>query len=101
MEKSLKDIMYQVTRLSLAFEDYTDNTNNHNIPQINEAYDNLKEYRICKNSLSEKEQQDYLKKILNQFQTALDIVGRDKFIFYDDGDINYIWDYSLLKNKKY
>lgn len=99
MEESLKNIMYQVNRLSLAFEDYTDNTGNYDVLQINEAFDKLKEFRNSKNALSEKEQKEFLNKILDKFNESLDIVGRDKFVFYDDGDINYIWNYSLLKNK--
>ena len=100
MEESLKNIMYQVNRLSLAFEDYTDNTGNYDVLQINEAFDKLKKFRNSKNALSEKEQKEFLNKILDKFNESLDIVGRDKFVFYDDGDINYIWNYSLLKNKK-
>lgn len=30
-------------------------------------------------------------KLVQQFEDIFNTVGRDKFIFYEDGDVNYKW----------
>lgn len=44
--------MYKIFRLSLAFEDYLDNTAN-NIPELDEAYANLSDFRKNKEKFTE------------------------------------------------
>lgn len=44
-----------------------------------------------RDSLSIDEQIRITNEIVKKYNDAFDLIGRDNFIFYDDGDINYIW----------
>ncbi|MEG2621179.1 MAG: hypothetical protein RSA10_03760, partial [Bacilli bacterium] len=77
-------------KLDLAFESYEDN-NNINIPLLNETTLELNEFRRKKMNMDIEEQYNKTEELLIKYDKVLDIVGRDNFIFYDDGDVNYIW----------
>ena len=74
----------------LAFESYQDDTGN-NIDLLDKAYEDLAQFRKEKDKFSDSEKLRLSKEILEKFDNVLDIIGRENFIFYDDGDINYIW----------
>ena len=76
-------------KLDLAFESYEDDTKK-NVSLLNEATADLNNFRKMKNNMNIDEQYKSSEKILEKYYKVLDIVGRDNFIFYDDGDINYI-----------
>lgn len=44
------------------------------------------------------EQYNKTEELLTKYDKVLDIVGRDNFMFYDDGDVNYIWKKVRRKN---
>lgn len=96
---NLKKNMSKIMDLSLAFENYCDNTGS-NLDFLNEIYKKASDLRNKKDLLGEEEQIKISNEIINDFEKLLDTVGRDKFIFYDDGSIEYKWDYSLLKEAK-
>lgn len=90
MEEEIKKYVAKNLNYSLAVENYVDNTGNTN-ESIDNAYELLKKYRTIKDSLSKEEELEMVRKISDIFDFVVDEIGRDNFIFYDDGDINYIW----------
>ena len=77
-------------RITLALEDYSDCCGDDSIYK-DEAFVLLKEYRATKDKLTEDELLEKTKIIVEKFNKLLDIVGREKFTFYDDDDINFNW----------
>lgn len=69
---------------SLALESYFDDTND-NIELFDEFNKKLDKYR----SLNDKTDNDR-ELIVNELLSILNKIGIDKFIIYDDGDIEYI-----------
>lgn len=90
IEEELKKNCKLLFKLDLAFESYEDN-NNINIPLLNETTLELNEFRRKKINMGIEEQYNKTEELLTKYDKVLDIVGRDNFMFYDDGDINYIW----------
>ncbi len=94
-EKNMSKILY----LQLAFEDYSLHSGNE--PElyikINEETQQLREQ---KDQIDEKTKIEKSLDILNQYEELLKIVGKEKFIFYEDGSIEYKWDDNLLKGEK-
>ena len=80
----------QLLRLQLALESYEDDTG-ENLQLLKEANLELKKFRETKQNLSGEEQINITEKIIEKYNQIIDIIGKDKFVFYDDGDINYIW----------
>lgn len=90
IEEELKQKSKLLFKLDLAFESYEDN-NKINIPLLNETTLELNEFRRKKINMGIEEQYDKTEELLTKYDKVLDIVGRDNFMFYDDGDVNYIW----------
>ena len=80
----------QLLRLQLALESYEDDTG-EKLQSLNETNLELKNFRGTKQNLSSEEQINITDKIIEKYNQIIDIIGKDKFVFYDDGDINYIW----------
>ena len=91
IEEKLKENEYRVFKLNLAFESYEDDGRDTSMPLFDEIIDDVNSYREIRSKLSIEEKLEISNKILDKYNELLDIVGRDNFIFYDDGDINYIW----------
>jgi hypothetical protein len=89
-EEKLKKNSKLLFKLDLAFESYEDD-NNVNIPLLNEVTMEFNEFRKKKENMNIEEQHNKTEELLKKYDKVLNIVGRDNFIFYDDGDINYIW----------
>ncbi len=77
-------------KLDLAFESYEDDTGD-NIPLLKETTIELNNFRKEKKDMPIDQQMKLSEKILKKYNQVLDLVGRDNFIFYEDGDINYKW----------
>ena len=90
IEVLLKKNSRLIFKLDLALESYEDDTNN-DVPLLKEAIVELNEFRKNKANMSIDEQYKTSEKILQKYNRVIDLVGRDNFIFYDDGDVNYIW----------
>lgn len=86
--------MSKMLDLQLAFESYEDNTG-EKMSLLEQIYQDINNLRKRKNELDSKEKVETSSEILINFEKLLNIVGRDKFIFYDDGKIEYKWDTSL------
>ena len=70
---------------SLALESYFDN--NHTDKEIFDDFNiKLRNYR----QLAEKQETDK-QKLVNELILIIEKFGIDKFIIYDDGDVEYIW----------
>ena len=61
------------------------------MPLFDEIINDVNNYRRTRAENSIDKRIELSDKILDKYNKLLDIVGREKFIFYDDGDINYIW----------
>ncbi len=90
--------MSKILNLQLVFEDYEDNTGEE-LPLLYQIYDDIHNLRQDRdnNNLSDKDKISRSNAILNNFEKLFNIVGKDKFIFYEDGKVEYKWDMSLLK----
>ena len=75
---------------SLALESYEDNTGINN-KLVEDAWNLINEYRKIKDTLSLEKRIKFAKEISEKFDSAIAEIGKEKFIFYDDGVINYIW----------
>ncbi len=90
-EEKIKDNEYRILKLDLAFEDYQDDKQDTSMPLFDEIINDVNNYRRTRAENSIDKRIELSDKILDKYNKLLDIVGREKFIFYDDGDINYIW----------
>ncbi len=90
-KRKYENIGYRLFRLSLAFEDYQDDDQDTSMPLYDEIIRDLTDYRTRYNELSSEEREKLASKLVDKYEKLLDIVGRENFIFYDDGDVNYIW----------
>ena len=90
--------MSEILDLQLAFEGYVDNTN-ANLPLLEQIYQEISDLRKDRDRgiLNDKDKISRSNAILNNFEKLLNIVGKDKFIFYEYGKVEYKWDMSLLK----
>ena len=80
----------QLLRLQLALESYEDDTG-ENLQLLKETNLELKKFRETQENISNEEQINITDKIIEKYNQIINMIGKDKFIFYDDGDINYIW----------
>ena len=90
-EEKIKDNEYRIFKLDLAFESYQDDKQDTSMPLFDEIIDDVNNYRRTRVDNSIDKRIELSDKILDKYNKLLDIVGRENFIFYDDGDINYIW----------
>lgn len=75
---------------SLGVENYADCTGDDSVYD-DISFQLLKQYREKKDKMSEDELLESTAIIIEEFDNLLNKIGRDKFIFYEDGDVNYIW----------
>ncbi len=86
-DKNMSKILY----LQLAFEDYCDHSENE--PELYiKINKKTKQLREQKNKLDEDTKIKISLDILEQYEELLKIVGKENFIFYKDGSIEYKWD---------
>ena len=90
-EEKLKDNEYRIFKLDLAFESYQDDKQDTSMPLFDEIIHDVNNYRRTKADYSIDKRIELSDKILEKSNKLLDMVGRENFTFYDDGDINYIW----------
>lgn len=90
-EEKIKNNEYRIFKLDLAFESYQDDKQDTSMSLFDEIIDDVNNYRRTKAENSIDKRIELSDKILDKYNKLLDIVGRENFIFYDDGDINYIW----------
>ena len=93
-DKNMSKILY----LQLAFESYYDHSGSDS-----ELYDkiNIQTADLWKqeNKLDERTKVKMSKDILKQYKDLLKMVGKEKFIFYHHGSVEYKWDDTLLKGE--
>ena len=85
-------------KLDLEFEDYTDDTDDHSIDE-DEAFKKLYNIRRNFDAISTDQLIKDYNFIVKRFYEIIDELGRENFIFYDDGTVNYIWRFKG-KSKK-
>lgn len=96
-EEKLKYNIRFLLKAQLALESYEDE-NEIQLPIIQEVYNEHNDFRNIRLSLNNEEQIKISDKIIKKYNDSFDIVGRDNFIFYNDGNINYIWKGLVKKN---
>ena len=90
LEKELKKNLTTLLTMQLALESYLDDTK-MNEKIIAETNRELGEFRNNRATSSIEEQIKESNLIIDKYNQVLDLIGRDNFKFYPDGDINYIW----------
>ena len=93
------DNMSLILDYSLEFENYSDDTGNEPIELIR-LYEEIDKLRKNKNNMDYKTKIKKSKEIINDFEKLINIVGRDKFKFNEDGSFFYIWTYPNKKGNK-
>ncbi len=96
MEKFKKN-MVDILEINLALESYHDDTLSEYSEEEQKIEDDLQLLREQRNTLSEVENIKKSEDILARLNKVLDEIGREKFIFYNDGGMEYI--YINLHNK--
>lgn len=86
----MKEYSRRLFKLDLALESYEDDTKNV-IPLLKETTIELNKFRKLRDQMKPDDQIKTMEILLEKYNKVLDIIGRENFIFYDDGDINYIW----------
>ena len=91
--------MCEILNIQLALEDYGLHTNGkENINLLNEAYSEIHNLRVKRDKLNdEKTLVNESKNLLKKLYEILDKIGKEKFIFYDEGGINYDWNKNKLE----
>ena len=96
--KKLKNLIRQNLRYQLALESYTDDTQEE-IKFLNETWKRQGLLRKNRDNWSLEKQIQEAKIIQENFQKIVQEIGHEHFIFYDDGNINYIWQ-NIKKEEK-
>ena len=91
--------MRKIFFLDLAIENYEDNTGK-NIKNLEKTFNELKHLRKENEKMNSEEKIELSKKILKEFENAVDEIGKSKFKFYSDGKIEYLWNESSEREEK-
>lgn len=83
--------------ISLQLESYADDTKDKSVYQT-EGFKTLRFFRTNGDKLSSEELLKLTDLIFKQFNETIDKIGREKFITYDDGDVDYNG-YEITKKK--
>ena len=86
----LRYLMTQNLRYQLALEDYELDTGNE-LELLMTIWRKLDVFRKNRENWSLEKQIQEAKIIQENFKKIVNKIGKEHFIFYDDGDINYIW----------
>ena len=89
-EKILQELMKQILRYQLALEDYELDTGNE-LDLLMTTWRKLDIFRKKKKNWSLEKQIQEAEIIQEDFKKVVNEIGKEHFVFYDDGDINYIW----------
>ena len=94
-EKNMRKIFF----LDFAIENYEDNTGK-NIKNLEKTFNELKHLRKENEKMNNEEKIELSKKILKEFENAVEEIGKSKFKFYSDGKIEYLWNESSEREEK-
>ena len=94
-EKNMRKIVF----LDLAIENYEDNTGK-NIKNLEKTFNELKHLRKENEKMNNEEKIELSKKMLKEFENAVEEIGKSKFKFYSDGKIEYLWNESSEREEK-
>lgn len=94
-EKNMRKIFF----LDLAIENYEDNTGK-NVKNLEKTFNELKHLRKENEKMNNEEKIELSKKILKEFENAVEEIGKSKFKFYSDGKIEYLWNESSDREEK-
>ena len=86
LNKNMREIYY----LDLALQGYELHTGVA-LTELIETINNLNYLRTKRDELDNEKKLELTKIILKGQNNAVDIIGKDKFSFYDDGVIEYNW----------
>ena len=89
-EKILQELMKQILRYQLALEDYELDTGNE-LDLLMTTWRKLDIFRKTRKNWSLEKQIQEAEIIQEDFKKVVNEIGKEHFVFYEDGDINYIW----------
>jgi len=84
-------------RYSMALENYFDSTGN-NKKIINNVWTKEAAVREAKFAEPEEKVVEMSAALVDEFKKVVDLIGKDKFVFYDEDDLEYVWKNSKEKN---
>ena len=84
------DNMSLILDYSLEFENYCDDTGEEPEKLI-EIYNDIEKLRKEKDKLDYNDKIKRSEDIIKRFQILIEVVGKEKFKFNDDGNFFYIW----------
>ena len=87
-------------KIDLAVESYVDDRGAKSIPKCSEMFELTKAHREKRTILGEKDLVADSEEVLVKLYKDLEELGKDHFIFYEDGTVEYIWNYELLEKNK-
>ena len=76
--------------IALQLECYADDTGDNSVYNT-PGFKTLEDLRKNNESLTSSELLGKAELVIKQFNATIDKLGRDKFITYEDGDVEYIW----------
>ena len=97
-DKDYSKIVVMYIHMSLQLECYADDTGDESVFDT-PGFKTLGELRENYDNLTFDERFEKAELVLKQFNDTIDKLGRDKFITYEDGDVEYIWKYKGQKKK--
>ena len=89
-DKIFKTNMSKLLYMQLSIEGYELDTKDE-FPLMIEAYKEISHIREMKNILPKHELVVLSENAINKFQKVIDVIGREKITFYEDGTIEYKW----------
>ena len=98
LEKKHTDNVCRYIRISLQLECYADDTGDESVYDT-PGFKTLDELRKNYDNYTNEELIEKAELVIKQFNETIDKLGRDKFITYEDGDVEYIWK-NHIKEKK-
>lgn len=90
LDQKIKFNIRKIYKGQLAIEDYLDTNNVKDSPEkVKLVFQKISEYREIKPTLNKEELLMLTDDVCKALEDAYNEIGRDNFIFYDDGDVNY------------
>ncbi len=85
-DKEIKFYNKRLLKIDLALESYVDfyNDKPNKLVQLRKQ---LRLYRIEKDKMTDEEKFNNCKSLVDKYTKLINEIGRDKFEFYDDGDV--------------
>ena len=90
-KKILKSNSDKIYYANSALEDYLNNNSAENNDAITNIFKKIEEFWKQKQTTNERELLNLSNDLVNEIEKTYDLLGRETFIFYKDGIVEYKW----------